>query len=281
MGAGAGASAGIAAAVAVVKDDELVEMMKKLPGSEREKIAKALSGTPAAMSGEASKEEPKKQEPEKKPETNFTVTVVKPLSGEAILDGVEVGANEQVRVLMFRVADVLGESHRVRLFAGDRELSADTYMEESGLKDGSTVTALTKPVRVLKSTGSGASAELKADGSVVVFGKGKVQDQETADVQDQLTADVQDIVASDHAFAALKAGGSVVAWGNSACGGDCSKAHTLEGVPADLVDVQSIYSDSFSFAAKKADGSIVTWGNAAPGDFTQPNSANNKAKAAP
>lgn len=278
MGAGACTPAGIEATLAAVKDDELVEMMKKLPVSERERIAKALSVAGAAMSGEASTEEPKKQEPQKKPETNFTVTVVK-LSGEAILHGVEVCANEQVRVLMFRVADVLDGSHRVQLFADDQELSADTYMEDSGLKDGSTVTALTKPVRMLKNHPySGVSAELKADGSVVVLGKEQFQDQETADVQAQLTADVQDIVASDHAFAALKAGGSVVAWGNSAYGGDCSKAHTLEGVPAELVDVKSIYSDSFCFAAKKADGSIVLWGNTA---YYDDGEAYKKAKAAP
>lgn len=111
-----------------------------------------------------------------------------------------------------------------------------------------------------------------------MLGKEQFQDQETADVQAQLTADVQDIVASDHAFAALTAGGSVVAWGNPAYGGDCSKVYTLEGVPAELVDVKSIYSDSFSFAAKKADGSIVLWGNNAYYDDGQ---AYKKAKAAP
>lgn len=45
---GAGASAGIAAAVTAAKEDELAEMMKKLPESEREKISKALSGDGAA-----------------------------------------------------------------------------------------------------------------------------------------------------------------------------------------------------------------------------------------
>ena len=34
--------------------------------------------------------------------------------------------------------------------------------------------------------------------------------------------DVQQIQASDHAFAAIRGGGSVVTWGNATFGGDCS-----------------------------------------------------------
>ena len=55
-------------------------------------------------------------------------------------------------------------------------------------------------------------------------------------------------------FAALKADGSVVAWGYKDYGGDCSE------VQSQLVDVQYIYATETAFAALKADGAVVSWG---------------------
>jgi alpha-tubulin suppressor-like RCC1 family protein len=57
------------------------------------------------------------------------------------------------------------------------------------------------------------------------------------------------------AFSALKADGSVVAWGHKDDGGDSSE------VQGQLVDVQSIYSTDKAFSALKADGSVVAWGD--------------------
>jgi hypothetical protein len=57
------------------------------------------------------------------------------------------------------------------------------------------------------------------------------------------------------AFAAILADGSVVAWGNPACGGDCST------VQDQLKDVEQIQSVRDGFAAVLADGSVVAWGN--------------------
>ena len=74
-------------------------------------------------------------------------------------------------------------------------------------------------------------------------------------VQAQLI-DVQHIYATNYAFAAMKPGGSVVAWGNPHYGGDCSKIQ--EQIAS---DVQHIYSTETAFAALKADGSVVSWGN--------------------
>ncbi|MEB3259770.1 MAG: ELWxxDGT repeat protein, partial [Cyanobacteriota bacterium] len=59
------------------------------------------------------------------------------------------------------------------------------------------------------------------------------------------------------AFAALKAGGSVVAWGDANSGGDISAVATQLAS-----DVTRIASTSSAFAALKADGSVVPWGNA-------------------
>ncbi|WP_319587183.1 DUF4347 domain-containing protein [uncultured Desulfobulbus sp.] len=61
------------------------------------------------------------------------------------------------------------------------------------------------------------------------------------------------------AFAALKADGSVVTWGDSGSGGDSST------VASSLAGVQQIYSTGFAFAALKADGSVVTWGDSGSG----------------
>ena len=72
--------------------------------------------------------------------------------------------------------------------------------------------------------------------------------------------DARYIYGNKYAFAALKADGSVVAWGASGfygnAGGDCSK------VQCQLVDVQYIYATNFAFAALKANGSVVSWGSA-------------------
>ncbi|MBV5299895.1 MAG: hypothetical protein JZU64_17625, partial [Rhodoferax sp.] len=67
---------------------------------------------------------------------------------------------------------------------------------------------------------------------------------------------------NDFAFAALKANGAVVAWGQSANGGDLgSVASALNGD----VDVTHIYASNAAFAAVRLDGSVVSWGNASAG----------------
>ncbi len=63
-----------------------------------------------------------------------------------------------------------------------------------------------------------------------------------------------------YAFAAIRPGGSVVAWGDPAYGGDASGvASSLQG------GVMEIYMNTHGFAAVKHDGSVVTWGNPANG----------------
>jgi alpha-tubulin suppressor-like RCC1 family protein len=54
-----------------------------------------------------------------------------------------------------------------------------------------------------------------------------------------------------YAFAALKADGSITAWGHSSYGGS--------GEP-DGNGYTKIYSNEYAFAALKADGSITAWG---------------------
>lgn len=64
---------------------------------------------------------------------------------------------------------------------------------------------------------------------------------------------VESIVSTNHAFAALKNNGSVIAWGNPNYGGDSGDLN--------LNDVVEVYSNRMAFAAKKRDGSIITWGH--------------------
>ena len=63
---------------------------------------------------------------------------------------------------------------------------------------------------------------------------------------------------NDDAFAALRADGSVVTWGDSSYGGDSSAvASQIDG----SIDVTQVFSTSYAFAALRADGSVVTWGD--------------------
>jgi len=63
-------------------------------------------------------------------------------------------------------------------------------------------------------------------------------------------------VRNDNAFAALKADGSVVAWGDTNSGGTA---------PTGLSGITQIFSNSNAFAALKADGSVVAWGDTRAG----------------
>ena len=66
-----------------------------------------------------------------------------------------------------------------------------------------------------------------------------------------------------HAFAALRADGSVLAWGDPELGGDSS------AVDAALsAGVVQVFSTNAAFAALKADGSVVAWGDAESGANT-------------
>ncbi|WP_209019412.1 S8 family serine peptidase [Chlorobaculum sp. 24CR] len=76
--------------------------------------------------------------------------------------------------------------------------------------------------------------------------------------------DVVNIFSTDKAFAALRADGSVVTWGDSSYGGDSSSvASKLDGT----VDVVRLFSTKCgsstsggAFAALREDGSVVVWG---------------------
>ena len=151
----------------------------------------------------------------------FTVNVAL-LSGQEILDKVELQGTENVSILIDKVQNALGTNVGVDLINtnGDK-LHKDLPIEESGLSNGSTITALlTKTVPTVLKTKGGATAELKADGTVACTGLPHAGGDCHA-IQDQLV-DVQHIYATEKAFAALKADGAVVLWGK-----DTEKAEVL------------------------------------------------------
>jgi alpha-tubulin suppressor-like RCC1 family protein len=69
------------------------------------------------------------------------------------------------------------------------------------------------------------------------------------------------IYSTGSAFAALKADGSITAWGDSDAGGT--------GAPSDN-GYTKIYSNVSDFAALKADGSITAWGSSDAGGTGAP-----------
>jgi len=75
---------------------------------------------------------------------SIAVSVVR-LSGEVILENMELGANEKVGVLMKMVEDALGSDERVELLANGSKLLMKASLQESGLVDGDIVTVLTIP----------------------------------------------------------------------------------------------------------------------------------------
>ena len=66
---------------------------------------------------------------------------------------------------------------------------------------------------------------------------------------------VRSVAATEVAFAALKQDGSVVAWGDSAGGGDISSVQ-----PELSSGVLALSATDRAFAALKSDGSVVAWG---------------------
>ena len=73
-----------------------------------------------------------------------------------------------------------------------------------------------------------------------------------------MAIDVTAISSTASSFAALKADGSVVTWGNFATGANSSAVvSNIDG----KVGVTKIFSTDYAFAALRSDGSVITWGD--------------------
>jgi len=76
-------------------------------------------------------------------------------------------------------------------------------------------------------------------------------------VREELAGGVEHIASTTAAFVAIKGDGSLVAWGDSASGGDCRAAQ----VEIAGRRVQQVFNNLHAFAALTDDGCVVTWGS--------------------
>ncbi|MCX7073714.1 MAG: hypothetical protein QX193_01120 [Methylococcales bacterium] len=150
-----------------------------------------------------------------------------------------------------------------------QKLTTRIPAQETRLQD---LQNMTTDVKEIYSTGT-AFAALKNDGSVVTWGNtaygGKIPTTLVSELDGKDATGknnyVTQIFSTNTAFAALRADGSVVTWGNQLAGGDSKLvAKELNGT-VDTQVVTQIFSTYHSFAALRKDGSVVTWGSAATG----------------
>jgi len=123
-------------------------------------------------------------------------------------------------------------------------------LQAAGVQDGEVLTAMVQEIR-LASAASAFVSWCCGGNQVVTWGD---PDYVVDCAVPDLPWNVQQIQATSHAFAAILADGSVVAWGDRKDGGDCS------AVQDQLRNVQQIQATDHAFAAILADGSVVAWG---------------------
>ena len=141
----------------------------------------------------------------------------------------------------------------LKLVGADGHILTDRMdsLQAAGVHDGEHLTAVAQQLQI-------ASAESAfvlwcCGGSKIITWGNPGNGGDCSAVQDQLL-NVQQIQATERAFAAILADGSVVAWEDPDRGGDCS------AVQERLKNVQAIQATAAAFAAILADGSVVAWG---------------------
>ena len=137
-------------------------------------------------------------------------------------------------------------------------VNPEETLEEAKIEDGGCLTALVLQPE-LAATSSAFALWCHGYSGIVTWGDADMGGDSLA-VRDQLRG-VQQVQATQEAFAALLADGSVVTWGDAASGGDSS------AVQDQLRGVQHIQAARYAcaFAALLADGSVVTWGDTRKG----------------
>ena len=145
----------------------------------------------------------------------------------------------------------------LKLVAADHSLMDPTVsLQAAGLQDGLHVTAIVLEAQ-LAATDAAFALFCSGGDRVVTWGKPN-RGGDSSEVQDQLKG-VQQLQATERAFAAILADGSVVTWGDPLHGGDSSE------VQDQLKGVQQLQATHEAFAAILADGSVVTWGKSESG----------------
>eukprot|EP00439_Symbiodinium_sp_Y106_P016720 s736_g2.t1 len=128
---------------------------------------------------------------------------------------------------------------------GLRDATAQVFQERAFNSDGSLTHCFCRP---------GFFAHQQYEGGKKI-GIIVPTDATVDDLRATAEMEMQSIQAALGAFAALRADGSVVTWGDPGGGGDSSS------VQSQLCNVCQVQSSGLAFAAIKADGSVVTWGS--------------------
>lgn len=122
-----------------------------------------------------------------------------------------------------------------------------------------------------------AFAFLLGDGKVIItgddFGGGSFTCRDMNDIgrPDQMNleeqlVDLVTIEANSAAFAALRADGKVIGWGNPRSGGGLYS----DSLQSELVGIRKVFASKDAFAAIKEDGSVVCWGDPDGGGHITP-----------
>ncbi|NOK22049.1 Ig-like domain-containing protein [Corallococcus carmarthensis] len=197
-------------------------------------------------------------------------------------------APERVPSLTDAVTAVRGYTH-VLVLAEDRTVWAFGANNAGQLGDDSTKSASDVPVKVVGLTdvvqvaaGSEHSAALRADGTVWTWGRNssgnlglgtKDSDSHARPAQVPGLTDVVDIAAGKDHTLALRANGSVVAWGlglNGQLGQGLSGADGTSAVPVavlNLTNATAVAANGTISFALRADGTVVGWGQNSTGSL--------------
>ncbi|MHA7634095.1 RCC1 domain-containing protein [Corallococcus sp. M7] len=197
-------------------------------------------------------------------------------------------APERVPSLTNAVTAVRGYTH-VLVLAEDRTVWAFGANNAGQLGDGSTKAASDVPVKVVELTdvvqvaaGSEHSVALRADGTVWTWGRNSSgnlglgtqdSDPHARPARVPGLTDVVDIAAGKDHTLALRANGSVVAWGlglNGQLGQGLSGADGTSAVPVAVLNLTNatavVANGTISFALR-ADGTVVGWGQNSTGSL--------------
>ena len=159
-----------------------------------------------------------------------------------------------VRDVRTKAERAFGKRYLRLITAKNRVLvDPDRTLEEAEIEDGEFLTALVLQPPLAATKGAFA-LWCHGHSASVAWGQADYGGDISA-VRDQLKG-VKQVQATNQAFAAILADGSVVTWGHANFGGDSS------AVRDQLKGVKQIQATHQAFAAILADGSVVTWGHA-------------------
>lgn len=164
------------------------------------------------------------------------------------------GNSSAVQSLLVNVTQLVGSNFDFVALRKDGKVVTWGYGYTSSSGDAEINTTLTDIAKVYANGYAGAAIDNK--GAASAFGYTPLIDSaDTSTLTNSLT-NVSQIYATQSAFAALRADGTVISWGDLLRMGS-----SLNAVQSSLTNVKSIQSTEYAFAALKNDGTVVSWGD--------------------